>query len=1205
MKKFGLLTAAVLMMGLLFGTQVMAQHIELGAAKSAQSCANVTDEGFTASFSFSSIDATEVSTEKGVFSCITMENTYPSGNVGDPSLPAANKLIAIPYGVSNISVEVKNYTTKVYSLSDFGIKKIYPQQIPLRKDQKPSDLPFSYNEKTYNAKGFAERPIAEAKIQGTMRGIQVGALTINPVQYDAASNSIRVYNDIEVEVHYSQYDKSASYNEFARTFSPYFANIYSQMFNWRDDVYEQHPDLWQNPVHMLIIADRMFEECMQEWMDWKTKKGFYLNVHYTDETGTSASAIRAFIQEEYSKDAPTFLMIMGDKNQVAASLPSASETHCVSDLQYSSVDGDQFPDMYHSRFPAETVAQMQAMLNKALEYEMYTMPDPSYLNNVLLIAGEDSSGWGVQVGRPTIWYASHYYYNTEHGYDQVYEYSHGTYTGCYNHLNTGVGFANYTAHGSNTSWAGPTFTVSDVNNLTNEHKYFLAMGNCCEAADWGISGPCFGEAMVRAENKGAYAYIGSCPSTYWKNDYYFGVGATNRADGTMPSYEETTMGFYDAMWTDNAYNTVTSMMFIGNLAGNAAEALGYELHVSTLYCWQAYHTLGDGSILPFRIQPTENNVSHMPTLPIGIDFFTVNAAPGSYVGISMDGVLYGAGMIGESGSADIAINPITSNGEVTICVTHPQHIPYINQIPAATMEGAYIAFNDVQCEQPLVTGAYVTPTISLKNVGVDTANDINVELSTESEYIELISNTATVASLAPDATCEIADAFAFNVGVNIPNDTRVRFFLTCTSGENVWESRFELTFKAPDFAVSNITNTDLAPGNNGTITFDITNVGGANAENCLLEVFSSSNDITVNGNTYEIPALAVGETVTVPVEITVGNNVEVGATYELSYMVTSGHYSAAGSYIVTVGSIVEGFETNDFSMYEWQFSGSANWTIVSNGAYSGTYCAKSGSIGDNQQSDLLLTTEILADGMISFYRKVSSEGNWDKLFFYIDNVQKGEWSGNEAWGQETYPVTAGTHTFKWSYKKDSSYSSGDDCAWIDDVQFPPTSITLALDPVTDLEATVNDNQVALTWTAPEGATNYIVRRNGEEIANLTGTSYEDNVENGVYTYSIIATDGAGRFSMPEFVTVNVGSVGMEESTLESVDIYPNPVSGTLFVNCGNAEFSYEMFNGMGQKVANGQVTGNAQINVSDMNKGIYFIRLTSGTQVRMEKVVVE
>ena len=1202
MKKFRLLSAAFLMMGLLFGSQVMAQHIELGAAKSAQSCANVTDEGFTASFSFSSIDATEISTEKGVFSYITMENTYPTGNLGDPTLPAVNKLIAVPYGVSNISVEVKNYSTKVYSLSDFGIKKLYPQQMPLRKDQKPGDLPFAYNEKAYNAKGFIERPIAQVQIQGTLRGIQVGALTVNPVQYDPATNSIRVYNDIEVEVRYSQYDKSASYDEFARTFSPYFANIYNQMFNWRDDVYDEHPDLWQNPVHMLIIADRMFEECIQDWLTWKTTKGFYLNLHYTDEIGNNAAAIRSFIQTEYDKEAPTFLMIMGDKNQVAASA-TGSETHCVTDLQYSSVDGDQFPDMYHSRFPAETVAQMQAMLNKALEYEQYTMPDPSYLNNVLLIAGEDS-GWGVTVGRPTIWYATNYYFNEEHGFDQVHEFSHGTYTGCYTWLNEGVGFANYTAHGSNDSWAGPQFTVSDVNNLTNEHKYFLAMGNCCQAADWGISGTCFGEAMVRAENKAAYAYIGSCPSTYWLNDYYFGVGATSRADGTMPSYEETTMGFYDAMWTDNAYNTVTSMMFIGNLASNAAQALGYTLHCSTLYDWQAYHTLGDGSILPFRVQPTENTVSHMPTLPIGMDIYTVSADPGSYVGITKDGVLYGAGMIGETGTADIQINPITSGGDVTICVTHPQRIPYVNVIPAAAMEGAYIAVDDVQCAQPLVSGAYVAPTVKLKNVGIETANSINVELSTESEYIELLHTSATVPAIAPDATYDIAGAFDFNTAVNIPNNTKVRFFVTCTAGSDVWEGKFDLTFGAPEFVMTNISNTELQPGGSAVVTFDIANNGSLDAQNAVLQIITSSSDLTFEVNSIEIPAIAAGETVSVNANLNVSENAQNGATYELSYLVSDGHYNLSGTAPISVGNVGDNFETGDFSSFDYTFAGSADWVIVNTGAYEGTYCAKSGYITDNQDSQLVLTIEVLATGEFSFYKKVSSENNYDKLYFLIDGTSMGDWSGESDWSQHTYTVTPGTHTFKWRYAKDSSVSNGSDCAWIDYIQLPPTSVILSLDAVTDLEAVTDDNTVNLTWTGSEGATSYLVYRNGEQLANQAGTTFTDIVSDGINTYSVIATDG-NLYSSAAFVTVNMGTVSVEEGELEILSVYPNPTRNMLTIAGGNAEYTYMMYNGMGQVVTNGQAKGIEQINVSDMAKGVYFLRITTGTQVRVEKVVVE
>lgn len=1202
MKKFGLLTAAFLMMGLLFGTQVMAQHIELGAAKSAQNCAQVTDNGFTASFSFSSIDATEVSTEKGAFSSITMDNTYPAGNVGEPSLPVANKLIAIPYGVKDVTVEVKSYNTKVYALADYGVKALYPQQPLLFKNQKPEDVPFAYNEKAYAHKGFAERPIAEVKIQGTMRGIQVGALTVNPVQYDAASNSIRVFNDIVVEVRYSQYDKSTAYNEFARTFSPYFAGVYGQMFNWRDDVYDQHPDLWQAPVKMLVIANRMFEDALQQWLAWKTTKGFYLNVNYTDEIGSNASAIRAFIQEEYDKDAPTFLVIVGDKEQVPASA-TGSETNCVTDLQYSSIDGDQFPDMYHSRLSATSAAQLTAMLNKALEYEQYTMPDPSYLNNALLIAGADN-GYGVEVGRPTIWYASNYYYNTEHGFDNVYEFSHGSYTNCYSYLSSGVGFANYTAHGSQTSWADPEFNVNNVNNLTNEHKYFLAIGNCCQSGDWGY-GTCFGEAMVRAENKGAYAYIGSCPNTTWYNDYYFGVGATNRHDGTMPTYEETTMGMYDAAWVDDAYNTVCSYMFIGNLAGNAAQALGYQMHSATLYYWQAYHVLGDGSVMPFRVQPTENNVSHMPTLPIGMDFFTVSADPGSYVGITKDGILYGAGMIGESGTADIAISPITSGGDVTICVTHPQRIPYTNVIPAAAMEGAYVAIDNVECEQPLVTGAYVTPTVALKNVGIETAENINVVLSTESEYIELVGTTATVPSLAPDQVYPIADAFSFNTDVNIPNNTKVRFFVTCTAGDDTWEGKFDLTFGAPEFAVTNISNTELAPGGNGTITFDIANNGGADAENAVLEVYTSSNDLTLAANSFDLGNITTGTSLTFPVDVTVNSGVEIGSTYEVNYLVTAGHYSTSGSYIITVGNIVETFETGDFSLYDWQFSGSTNWTIVNEGAYAGTYCAQSGSISHSQQTDLILTIDILADGEISFYRKVSSENNWDWLRFYIDNVQKGEWSGDAAWNQEAYPVTTGTHTFKWSYQKDGSVSNGSDCAWVDNIQFPPTNVILSLNPVIDLQANVNGNDVNLTWNAPEGATAYLIYRNGEEVGNQASTSFMDIVNDGVYSYSVVATDGNGRYSAPEYVSVSVGTVDVEENTLESVSIYPNPVNSMLTIDGGNAEYSYALYNGMGQIVANGNAQGIEHVNVSDMAKGVYFLRLTTGTQVRVEKVVVE
>ena len=210
--------------------------------------------------------------------------------------------------------------------------------------------------------------MARVSVNGTMRGVQVGQMSIEPVSYDPVNNTLRVFNDIEVEVHFDGADARATEEMLVKTYSPYFDVLYKQLFNGNAirDVYDDHPDLWQAPVKMLVIANRMFENCIQDWVAWKTMKGIYVDVNYTDVIGTSANAIKSFIQNKYAQDAPTFLVIMGDKDQVAPSVASASKTNCVADLYYSSVDGDEFVDMYHSRISAQTVAQMQSMLSKGL-----------------------------------------------------------------------------------------------------------------------------------------------------------------------------------------------------------------------------------------------------------------------------------------------------------------------------------------------------------------------------------------------------------------------------------------------------------------------------------------------------------------------------------------------------------------------------------------------------------------------------------------------------------------------------------------------------------------------------------------------------------------------------------------------------------------------------------------------------------------------
>ena len=162
----------------------------------------------------------------------------------------------------------------------------------------------------------------------------------------------------------------------------------------------------------------------------------------------------------------------------------------------------------------------------------------------------------------------------------------------------------------------------------------------------------------------------------------------------------------------------------------------------------------------------------------------------------------------------------------------------------------------------------------------------------------------------------------------------------------------------------------------------------------------------------------------------------------------------------------------------------------------------------------------------------------------------------------------------------------------------------AFNPVENLQAeAATAVGVTLTWDAPEGAINYIVSRNGIEIGETAETTYFDPVaHDGFYTYGVVAEYPEG-VSVPAIVTIEFLDA-VEEAECE-FHIYPNPVNNTLYINGGNAEYSYVMYNGMGQIVASGIARGTEQISVNGMTSGVYILRLTTGTQVRVEKVVVK
>ena len=74
---------------------------------------------------------------------------------------------------------------------------------------------------------------------------------------------------------------------------------------------------------------------------------------------------------------------------------------------------------------------------------------------------------------------------------------------------------------------------------------------------------------------------------------------------------------------------------------------------------------------------------------------------------------------------------------------------------------------------------------------------------------------------------------------------------------------------------------------------------------------------------------------------------------------------------------------------------------------------------------------------MTFDWKVSSESQYDKLKFFVNNSERENITGSVNWNTVSYtaPSTA-SYTFSWEYNKDYSVDSGEDCGWVDNIFVP-------------------------------------------------------------------------------------------------------------------------------------------------------------------------
>ena len=635
------------------------------------------------------VSVEEISVPEGDFSLVSLEGYGPSNNPGAPQLPVMVKFLQIPVCESVVATVTDAHYTE-YDATALGITHpLFPNQPSVSKSS--VNPPFAYDQTVYTTDEFYALPLVSVEKTGVKRDMALANIYVSPVQYNPVTQRVRVYSTIDVEFTFVNAD-IAQTQKLQKFASPMFSWDKKLLVNEMPNPAKTEPEFANSPIKYLIVAHSMFSDNadLEAFANWKRRLGYIVEVAYTSDAnvGTTTTSIQSFIQNKYnnataSDPAPTFLLLIGDVDQIPAFSGTESNTHAT-DLYYATLaGGDNIPDCYYGRLSATNATQLKNQLDKIMMYEQYTMPDPSYLGKAILIAGTDDS-WSPTHADGQINYIYDNYINTSsttHNYTTVYKHNYDCTNDAAtirNEVSAGAGWVNYTAHGSSSGWYSPSFTTSHVSSLTNTNKYGLLIGNCCQTGTFDES-ECFAEAVLRAQDKGAMGYIGASQVTYWNEDVYWAVGVRSSITASM-SYDASNLGMYDKLF--HTHNEAQSVWVstIGGILYGGNQAVQASSSSKKLYYWEIYHCFGDPSVRVFLGMPNTMNVT-ADDIVLGEEQYTVQAAPYAYVALKKNVTEFvAAAFANASGIATLTLPGDLEPGTYELVALAQNYIPYFQEV---------------------------------------------------------------------------------------------------------------------------------------------------------------------------------------------------------------------------------------------------------------------------------------------------------------------------------------------------------------------------------------------------------------------------------------------------------------------------------------------------------------------------------------------
>ena len=1044
---------------------------------------------------------------------IVMPNDY-----GQPDLPTFNRFIAIPQGAKAI-VEVR--TTRDKTLSGINIAPSDGSQC-----ENDAKRPFFKDPKVYSRNSYypAETYCVAAPQQ--LRGVDVIHLGLSPFQINPVTRELAVHRQIDIDIRFEGGNGHFGDDRLrSRYWDPILRNNILNYECLEPIDYDARMQQWmQNrPTgceYLIITPDNdAFYDAGKELADYRNKQGILTKVMRVTETGASDHlTLRQWIRNIYANWSipPAAICIIGESGtNLQQYVPGYRTLHpkdnfITSDNPYADVNDDFLPDICFSRILAQNESELPIFVSKLMEYEYnnvvtdlyyYTHPltagawqdvkwfqitiatisgyltqqgkMPVRINEIY--SGTQGPDWSTAPGTATI---VDYFGPNGVGYipatpDELGGWTGGNADQVIRAINSGTYLIQHRDHGWNNKWYQPEIYTTDFDDIQNVNKLTYLISVNCRTGMYDNSTTSFIEALLRmtrnGQNAGIVGAIGPTGQTYsYANDIFL-WGVWDHFDSNfLPEYGP--HADHSDTWMP-AFACVAGKYFLETQVFPSTDD---NMRTTT---FNTFHTFGDSFIRVFTDIPQPIATTHDESIQC-FSPFHITAPEGSQIALTdyrnrQWNIITTA--VGTGAEQTITILENIPSGPIHLTITGENLIRWEEDIPLEPFDRPFIVVDSIAMNGGELTLHYnqsVVADIDVTNVGLQGCNGGTVSMTSNSQLLNISQGETSFDALETNASQFIENAFQITLCDSIHDWTHIPFTLTTHFGEETYAQEYEIEVLSPNITAELIRIDDpqgdndqrLDPGEFASLTFRVTNTGHYRAESPRISLANNEGYIRVITSETPINDLEVNESTEVTFDIYAEYAAgEVPYIHLILYSVIN-HLKIEQDIQCEMGFVTDSFEHGIFEPEYWTNDEQHPWTIITSNPYDGNYCARSGDIDHNETSQLILTFTSTEAEKIHFFRKVSSEANYDFLIFYIDDEEQDRWSGEYWWAERSYSVTPGQHTYKWEYTKDYSVDNGSDCAFIDYITLPPylneTSeqavlpLTLHPNPTTD-QITIN------------------------------------------------------------------------------------------------------------------------------------------------------